>query len=173
MTVTIAAVTNVVVILIDGSFSTVWDIAVVKERGAADPAGRAEDAMADKSTDPVAIWHAMLGEMEKGFNAFANRAMASPEFSKAVHQVGDVSAGAQKQIGELMEKYLAGMNLPSRSQMAGFGERLTAIENQLAEIAALLREVPNDRGAVAKTKTRRSRKPPATAAAKSKSGGPG
>ena len=57
--------------------------------------------MADKSNDPVALWQNMIGEMEKGFNAFANRAMASPEFSKVVNQVGGVTAGAQKQLGEI------------------------------------------------------------------------
>lgn len=103
--------------------------------------------MAEKANDPVEIWRSMLGEMEKGFNAFAHQAMASPEFSKVVDQVGGVSAGAQKQIGEMMEKYLAGMNLPSRAQMTGFGERLQAIERQLAEIAALLRQVHNNSGA--------------------------
>lgn len=96
--------------------------------------------MADKINDPVALWHNMLGEMEKGFNAFANQAMASPEFSKVVNQVGGVSAGAQKQLGEIMEKYLASMNLPSRAQLANFGERLQAIEGQLNEIIALLRQ---------------------------------
>jgi len=49
--------------------------------------------MADKSNDPVAIWQNMIGEMEKGFNAFANQAMTSPEFSRAVNQVGGVTAG--------------------------------------------------------------------------------
>ena len=44
--------------------------------------------MADKSNDPVVLWQTMIGEMEKGFNAFANQAMASPEFSKVVNQVG-------------------------------------------------------------------------------------
>src|SRR5580692_7141602 len=77
-----------------------------------------ETPMADKSHDPVAIWQNMIGEMEKGFNDFANRAMESPEFSKMVNQVGGVTAGAHKQLGDLMEKYLVGMNLPSRAQMA-------------------------------------------------------
>jgi len=31
--------------------------------------------MANKSNDPVALWQTMIGEMEKGFNAFANQAM--------------------------------------------------------------------------------------------------
>ena len=55
--------------------------------------------MADKSNDPLAMWQNMIGEMEKGFNAFANKTMESPEFSKVVNQVGGVSAGAQRQLG--------------------------------------------------------------------------
>jgi len=97
--------------------------------------------MADKGNDPAVIWQTMLGEMEKGFNSFANQAMASPEFSKAMNQVGGVSAGAQKQLGELMEKYLLAMNLPSRAQMAGMAERLQSIEGQLNEIKAMLHQV--------------------------------
>src|SRR5207237_8469304 len=97
--------------------------------------------MADNRNGPIAMWHNVLGEMEKGFNAFANQAMASPEFSKVVNQVGGVSAGAQKQLGELMEKYLTSMNLPSRAQLANFGGRLQAIEGQLNEITALPRQL--------------------------------
>jgi SMC interacting uncharacterized protein involved in chromosome segregation len=103
--------------------------------------------MADKSNDPVALWQNMIGEMEKGFNAFANQAMASPEFSKAVNQVGGVTAGAQKQLSELMEKYLVSMNLPSRAQMVSMAERLASIEGQLNEIKALLHQVHGNPGA--------------------------
>jgi SMC interacting uncharacterized protein involved in chromosome segregation len=87
--------------------------------------------MADNSNDPVVMWQNMIGEMEKGFNAFATRAMESPEFSKVVNQVGGASAGAQKQLSDLMEKYLVGMNLPSRAQMVSMAERLQSIEGQL------------------------------------------
>src|ERR1700731_5302608 len=103
--------------------------------------------MADKSNDPVAMWQNMIGEMEKGFNAFANKAMESPEFSKAVNQVGGVSAGAQKQLGDMMEKYLVGMNLPSRAQMGGMAERLQGMEGQLNEIKALLLQGPHNSAA--------------------------
>jgi SMC interacting uncharacterized protein involved in chromosome segregation len=105
--------------------------------------------MAEKSNDPVAIWQNMLGELEKGFNSFANQAMASPEFSKVVNQVGGVSAGAQKQLGDLMEKYLVGMNLPSRAQMVSMAERLQSIEGQLNEIKALLYQAQQGSGAPA------------------------
>ncbi len=115
--------------------------------------------MADKSNDPVAMWQNLIGEMEKGFNAFANQAMASPEFSKVVTQVGGVSAGAQKQLGDLMEKYLVSMNLPSRAQMAGMGERLQKIETQLNEITALLHQMHANPG-VKESGSSRSPKPP-------------
>jgi SMC interacting uncharacterized protein involved in chromosome segregation len=121
--------------------------------------------MADKSNDPVAIWQNMIGEMEKGFNSFANQAMASPEFSKVVNQVGGVTAGAQKQLGDLMEKYLVGMNLPSRAQMASMAERLQSIESQLNEIKALLYQARTnppapDGGTGAAPKPPRTKRPP-------------
>ena len=119
--------------------------------------------MADKGNDPAAIWQTMMGEMEKGFNSFANQAMTSPEFSKAMNQVGGATAGAQKQLGELMEKYLTSMNLPSRAMMIGLGERLQSIEGQLNEIKALLHQVHNTSGAAAAPpapKPPRTRRPP-------------
>jgi len=103
--------------------------------------------MADKSSDPLAMWHSMLGEMEKNYNAFATQAMTSPEFSKVMNQVGGVTAGAQKQLSDLMEKYLVAMNLPSRAQMVSMGERLQAIEGQLNEVMALLHQVHHNSGA--------------------------
>ena len=105
--------------------------------------------MADKSNDPVVLWQTMVGEMEKGFNAFANQAMASPEFSKVVNQVGGTAAGAQKQLGDLMEKYLVSMNLPSRAQMVSMAERLQSIEGQLNEIKAMLHQIHGQAGAPA------------------------
>ena len=120
--------------------------------------------MADKSNDPAAIWQSMIGEMEKGFNSFANQAMASPEFSKVMNQVGGVSAGAQKQLGELMEKYLLAMNLPSRAQLVGMAERIQSIEGQLNEIKALLHQVHHNslapEGGYGAARPPRTKRPP-------------
>ena len=122
--------------------------------------------MADnKSNDPAAIWQTMIGEMEKGFNSFANQAMASPEFSKVVNQVGGVTAGAQKQLGDMMEKYLVSMNLPSRAQMVSLAERLQSIEGQLNEIKAMLHQgqgnsSPAGGGYAAAPKPPRTKRPP-------------
>ena len=99
--------------------------------------------MADKSNDPAAMWQNFLGDVEKGFNSFANQTMGSGEFSRAMNQLSGTAVGAQKALGDVMERYLVGMNLPSRAQMENMGERLQAIEGQLNEIKALLHQVHN------------------------------
>lgn len=116
--------------------------------------------MADQTNAAAEIWKAMIGEMEKGFSAFASQAMASPEFSKVVDQVGGVSAGAQKQLSDLMEKYLVTMNLPSRAQMVSMAERLQSMEGELTEIKALLHRLQNTTGgSAAAPKAARVRRP--------------
>ncbi|MCK1405532.1 hypothetical protein [Bradyrhizobium sp. 76] len=102
--------------------------------------------MTDKSNDPISMWQKMVGEMEKGFNSFANQAMSSPEFSQAVNRAGGVAAGAQKQLGDLMEKYLVSMNLPSRDQVTGLAERLQSIEGQIGEIKSMLSQMAASSG---------------------------
>ena len=124
--------------------------------------------MADKGSDPVALWQKMIGEMEKGFNAFANQTMSSPEFSKAMNQAGSASAGAQKQFGDFMEKYLLNMNLPSRAQMIGMAERLQTIEGQLNEIKAMLQQMNMGNSPVgfqAAPRPPRTKRPPGPSAA--------
>jgi hypothetical protein len=120
--------------------------------------------MSENSNDPVVLWQKMLGEMEKGVNSLSNQALSSPQFSKAMNQAGGATAGAQKQVGELMEKYLLGMNMPSRSQMVGIAERLQTIEGQLNDIKLLLREMQKQTGearpATGFAKPPRTRRPP-------------
>jgi hypothetical protein len=125
--------------------------------------------MTEKSSDPVALWQKMIGEMEKGFNAFANRAMTSPEFSKTMNQAGGAAAGAQRQLGEFMEKYLVSMNMPSRAQMVGMAERLQSIEGQLSEIKAMLVQMNANAGGspvsgAGGPKPPRTKRPPASPA---------
>ena len=95
--------------------------------------------MAD--TDPLALWQKMIGDMEKNFNAVANQAMTQPEFSKFMNQASGLAAGSQKQLGDLIEKYLLVMNLPSRAQVIGVAERLVTIEGQLNNVIELLLQI--------------------------------
>lgn len=123
--------------------------------------------MSNQSNDPADVWRTMLAEMEKGYNAFANQAMGSQEFSRVMNQAGNASFGAQKALGDLMEKYLTGMNLPSRAQLTNMGERLQAIESQLNEIKALLYRTHGDAnaasGLASLPKPPRTKRPPSAA----------
>jgi len=123
--------------------------------------------MADKPNDPVQVWHTMLAEMEKGFNAMANQVMGSEQFSKVTHQLTGASVGAQKTVGDLMERYLVSMNLPSRAQMVNMSERLQSIEGQLNEIRALLNRAHADAASggqgLTAPKPPRSKQPPSSA----------
>jgi len=125
--------------------------------------------MTDKITDPVALWQKMVGEMEKGFNSFATKAMETPEFSQAMNRAGGAAAGAQKQFGDLMEKYLLSMNLPSREQMTGIAERLQSIEGQLGEIRAMLNQMSAN---AAGSPIGSAPRPPRTKRPPSEGGGP-
>src|SRR5262249_30117992 len=116
--------------------------------------------MADKSSDPVALWQKMIGEMEKGVKAFATQTMVTAEFFRAMNQAGGVSAGEQKQLSDFMEKSLVSMNLPSRAQMIGLAERLQSIEAQLGEIKTMLREM--SAGAAPQTGMAATPRPPRT-----------
>ena len=117
--------------------------------------------MPEKSNDPAAIWRGFLGDLESGFNSFANKAMESEGFSRVMNQAGGASLAAQKALGEAMEKYLTSMNLPSRAQFVAMGERLQGIENQLVEIKALLHQMAQS-GATAEDGAGGLRKPPRT-----------
>lgn len=124
--------------------------------------------MADKNTDPMQMWQNFLGDMEKKFNTFSNQAMGSEEFSRAMNQVTGASVGAKKAFGDFMERYLAAMNLPSRSEMIDLGERLNTIESRLNEIMSLLQRVHAD---VAASDGQSVPRPPRTKRPPSQTGG--
>jgi hypothetical protein len=98
--------------------------------------------MVTKTGDPIALWQQMMGEMQKGFDAFAKQALAAQRPRNSADQAAAAPSGSQKQLANLMESYFIGMNLPSRTQLTAMGERLQAIEAQLNEIKALLQQ-PN------------------------------
>jgi hypothetical protein len=80
-----------------------------------------------------------------------------------MNQVGGTTAGAQKQLADLMEKYLVSLNLPSREQMVSMAERLASIEGQLNEIKTLLQQVHGQAGtsnAPAAPRPPRTKRPP-------------
>ena len=118
--------------------------------------------MAEKGKDPLEAWHSMLGEVEKSFNAVANKAMESEDFSRIVHTATGASAMAKKSMGDVMERYLATMNLPSRGELTNIGERLQAIEARLNELTLLLYRIHGGPGGIAPNPAASVPRPPRT-----------
>ncbi len=95
--------------------------------------------MPDKPpADPFAVWRDVITQWEKSVNALANQTMATDEFSGSMNQVMNVMLKTQQSIGDVMVKYLATLNLPSRADLLALGEQLGSIETQLSRIAMIL-----------------------------------
>lgn len=96
--------------------------------------------MAESKTlpDPMAMWRDWVATSERQWNAFLNNAMATDEFSQAMGRFMDVYLGMQKNMNEVMGKYLQAANLPTRDDVLGLGERLTALEDRLIRMETLL-----------------------------------
>ncbi len=115
------------------------------------------------SKDPAAAWQDLVVQWEKNINALANRTMGSDEFSKSINRAMSLSAGMQSSLGEVMGRYLASLNLPSRAEMTSIGGRLQAIEERLDRIHALLQRlagVAEPGAAPASPRPPRTKRPP-------------
>lgn len=132
-----------------------------------------QDAKTERPKGPLDAFRDLVGQWERGVNEIANEAMANEQFSRLMHGVSSTAAGARAGLGEAMERYLATLNLPSRADITGIGERLQAIEaqlNRLTEIVAQMASVEIVPPATA-PKPKRTRQPPARSAPPGKSEG--
>lgn len=91
--------------------------------------------MADQATvDPLALWRDWVANSERQWNAFLNNAMATDEFSQTMGRMMDVYLNVQKQMNEVMGRYLQIINVPTRNDVMAIGERLSQIEDRLVSI---------------------------------------
>ena len=95
--------------------------------------------MADQTVDPFAMWRDWVANSERQWNGFLNNAMATDEFSQTMGRMMDVYLNVQKNMNEVMGKYLQTINVPTRSDILALGERLSQIEDRLSGIEISLR----------------------------------
>ncbi|MEO8538809.1 MAG: poly(R)-hydroxyalkanoic acid synthase subunit PhaE [bacterium] len=88
--------------------------------------------MADQANlDPLAMWRDWVANSERQWNGFLNNAMATDEFSQTMGRMMDVYLNVQKQMNEVMGRYLTLINVPTRNDILAVGERLSGIEDRL------------------------------------------
>jgi len=97
--------------------------------------------MADQSStvDPFAMWRDWVANSERQWNGFLNDAMATDEFSQSMARMMDVYLNIQKNMNEVMGRYLQTINVPTRNDILALGERLSQIEDRLSSIENGLR----------------------------------
>jgi hypothetical protein len=62
------------------------------------------------------LWRDLLRQREAARNSLGTDAMQSPKFSKYVNQATSSSAALQRVFADLSAKYLAALNLPTKSR---------------------------------------------------------
>jgi polyhydroxyalkanoic acid synthase PhaR subunit len=91
--------------------------------------------LADSTTaDPFAMWRDWVSQSERQWNSFLNNAMSTDEFSQSLGKFMDVYLGMQKNMNDVMSRYLTSMNVPTRDDVLGLGDRLSGIEERLMSI---------------------------------------
>lgn len=86
--------------------------------------------------DPFEVWRQYLNKAERDWNSYFNDVMGSDAFSQVMGTWMTSLLTAQKTLGETFERHLAGINIPTRSDVVEIGERLTRIEDRLRRIEA-------------------------------------
>ncbi len=125
--------------------------------------------MAESNTtlpDPMAMWRDWVATSERQWNSFLNNAMATDEFSQAMGRFMDVYLGLQKNMNEVMGRYLQMANVPTRGDVLSLGERLSSLEERLIRIESMLAKqatsapaAKSEAPAAAKPRPPRTRKP--------------
>ena len=119
--------------------------------------------MADKTAtaDPFEMWRDWVANSERQWNSVLNNAMATDEFSQAMGRMMDVYLNMQKNMNEVMGRYLQVINVPTRNDVMAIGERLSQIEDRLNQIEGALARmsVPSASGTAAPRATAVPRPP--------------
>src|SRR3990172_9144492 len=96
------------------------------------------DETNQQAPDIMQLWRQWLTESERQLNAFTNEAMGNEAFARSAGGFLESYAAVQKLMAEAMQRYLAFVNMPSRTDVVGLGETLRSIENRLARIEETL-----------------------------------
>ena len=99
--------------------------------------------MAERSSsgDPFAAWREWLGQSERQWNTFFNDVMGSAPYTEAQGRLMEMYLAMQKHMADAMGRSLTALDIPTRSDVLGLGERLAAIEHRLTAIETHLAQL--------------------------------
>jgi hypothetical protein len=88
--------------------------------------------------DPLTLWRDWAQQIEDQWNRYLNQAMGSEAFAAGLGRMLETVLAFQGHLAQQFEGTLKAWNLPTRSDLTDLGARLTAIEERLDRIEALL-----------------------------------
>jgi hypothetical protein len=88
--------------------------------------------------DVAQLWRDWLTQSERQVNSFFSEALNQEVSARSVAGFMEMYATLQRLLAEGMQRYLAFINMPSRSDVTGLGETLRSIEDRLARIEETL-----------------------------------
>jgi hypothetical protein len=96
--------------------------------------------------DPFGMWREWLSQSERQWNSFFNDVMGSQPFNETQGRLMEMYLAMQKAMGEAMGRSLTALDIPTRTDVLGLGERLSVIENRLTTIEAHLARLAGSSG---------------------------
>lgn len=84
--------------------------------------------------DPFEVWREWVAQSERNWNGFLNQFMGTDQYTQSMSRLMDAFLGMQRGLGETMGRYLASLNVATRTDVLALGERLASIEEHLARI---------------------------------------
>lgn len=111
--------------------------------------------------DPFAAWREWVTQSEHQMNKVFNEMMGTEQFARASGGWVEAMTMFQQTMNEGAQRYFQAVNLPTRTDLTELAERLTAVEERLLRIEALLAQAVGRKGdASAAPRPARTRRPP-------------
>ena len=84
------------------------------------------------------MWRDWVSQSERQWNTLLNEVMSSPQYTETQGRLMEMYLSMQKAMGEAMGRSLTALDIPTRTDVLGLGDRLSAIEHRLGAIEAHL-----------------------------------
>lgn len=115
---------------------------------------------ADSPPDPFAMWREWVTQSEHQMNKVFNDMMGTEEFARASGSWVEAMTMFQQTMNENAQRYFQMVNVPTRTDVSELAERLTAVEERLQRIEALLATAIGRKEQNQPARPARTRRPP-------------
>ena len=105
----------------------------------------------------VDAWLQAATQAERNWNQFFNQVMGTDAFAQMMARWTESNVAVQAVLARGMAQYLRALGIPTQGDLAGFAERLTAVERRLDALEAANGEDGNTAGSERPAGRRRAR----------------